>query len=329
MSNNPLAKNYPSISVKEVTDVYVQKNFRALQDYFSSQNQLLNFNFIEFVFTAAVANQKITHGLTIIPQDVIVTRVTGTGVATLNWASFDSTNIDVTVTGPCRIRFFVGSYWNQQTSQGNSSTDVQQLNQSAVVQASAAVASTTINVAVPTGVYFPFGGSILPSGYLFCDGSEVSRITYNALFLALGSGTLYGGGDSSTTFNLPDLRGRSVAGKDDMNGQVAAGRMTAVKGFDGTILGNGGGEQTHVLITAELASHSHRVGGMSGAGGPLTNLRDASHGPAGDSGGTTFGYVANIPAGGGAGQPMIENTGSGTGHNTVQPTIITNFIIKT
>ena len=58
---------------------------------------------------------------------------------------------------------------------------------------------------------------ILPSGWLFCDGSEVSRTLYSSLYAAIG--TTWGAGDGSTTFNLPDLRGRTAVGV-DLNGSV-------------------------------------------------------------------------------------------------------------
>lgn len=71
------------------------------------------------------------------------------------------------------------------------------------------VLSTAIGI-VPTGGMLPYGGSAAPSGYLLCDGSAVSRSTYSALFTVLG--TAYGAGDGSTTFNVPDMRGRSPLG---------------------------------------------------------------------------------------------------------------------
>lgn len=72
------------------------------------------------------------------------------------------------------------------------------------------------------GVIFPFGGTVAPASFLMCDGSAVSRTTYAALFATIG--TTFGTGDGSTTFNVPDMRGRVAAGKDDMGG-VAAKRM--------------------------------------------------------------------------------------------------------
>jgi microcystin-dependent protein len=64
----------------------------------------------------------------------------------------------------------------------------------------------------PPGVVFPFAGSASPDGWLLCDGSAVSRTTYAALFATIGSA--WGYGDNSTTFNLPDMRGRFPRGRD-------------------------------------------------------------------------------------------------------------------
>lgn len=75
---------------------------------------------------------------------------------------------------------------------------------------------------LPSGILVPYAGSSAPSGWLLCDGSAVSRTTYAALFAAIS--TTYGVGDGSTTFNVPDLRGRIPAGQDNMGG-TAAGRL--------------------------------------------------------------------------------------------------------
>src|SRR5215204_4407081 len=85
-----------------------------------------------------------------------------------------------------------------------------------------------------TGEVVPFAGSMAPAGTLFCYGQTVSRTTYAGLFAAIG--TTYGAGDGSTTFSLPDLRGRVAVGKSDMGG------------FDAGIL-NGGG-----VLNAALGS---------------------------------------------------------------------------
>lgn len=73
------------------------------------------------------------------------------------------------------------------------------------------VTNTEFNLMTPVGTVFPFAGSSAPSTWLICDGSAVSRSTYADLFAVIG--TTYGTGDGSTTFNLPDCRGRMVVGK--------------------------------------------------------------------------------------------------------------------
>lgn len=101
--------------------------------------------------------------------------------------------------------------------------------------------ATVEYVGVPPGSVFPFAGSSAPAGYLLCAGQPVSRTTYARLFTAIGS--TYGNGDGSTTFNVPDLRGRAPYGQDNMGG-AAAQRITASSGnFDGTVLGSAGGNQ--------------------------------------------------------------------------------------
>lgn len=92
---------------------------------------------------------------------------------------------------------------------------------------------------VPTGSIVPFAGSVAPGGWLLCDGTPVARTAYSALFAVLG--TAYGAGDGSSTFNLPDLRGRMPAGR-GVNGDVDA-------------LGDSDG----LGVTSRTPKHSHTV----------------------------------------------------------------------
>lgn len=102
----------------------------------------------------------------------------------------------------------------------------------------------------PPGTILDYAGASVPAGYLLCSGQAVSRATYARLFTAIA--TLWGSGDGSTTFNVPDLRGRATFGLDNMGG-TAAGLITVAGGnIDGTVLGNFGNLQNITLTQAML-----------------------------------------------------------------------------
>lgn len=113
----------PQLQVNGITDIILRKNFQNLYNYFQAQNQLLNFQFLELNFTAAVTAQPIAHNLGVIPQDIIVTKNTGSGTATFLHGKFTTTQMFITTTGPCRVRFFYGTYFNFQSQVNNLSTD--------------------------------------------------------------------------------------------------------------------------------------------------------------------------------------------------------------
>jgi len=102
-----------------------------------------------------------------------------------------------------------------------------------------------------TGVITAFGGSSAPTGWLLCDGTAVSRSTYADLFAVVS--TTYGSGDGSTTFNLPNLKGK-----------VPVGRDASQTEFD--TLGETGGAKTHTLTSAEMPSHQHNVSAYAHSG---------------------------------------------------------------
>ena len=165
--------------------------------------------------------------------------------------------------------------------------------------------------AMPLASVIDYAADTLPStNWALCYGQAISRTTYAALFSLIG--TIYGTGDGSTTFNLPDLRGRVVAGQDDMGG-TSANRLTnpgSVGGMDGDILGNTGGQEAHVQTLAEIASHSHTVNRTTGAGTTDYGIP-----------GTNNTWQTN-------GTTAVNGAGSSTPFNIVQPTIILNKIIK-
>ena len=198
-------------------------------------------------------------------------------------------------------------------------------------------ATPTGTFAMPAGMIFPYAGSSIPTGgYLFCAGQAVSRSTYADLFTAIG--TTYGTGDGSSTFNLPDLRGRVIAGQDDMEGSSANRLTNQTGGLDGDTLGATGGSETHVLTEAQLASHTHSVNSVTigtlapnttgqntpNSGGILGQALDINNGNLSTS---TSSFINGI--GTNSHTASLANTGSGSAHNNVQPTIVLNYVIKT
>lgn len=121
--------------------------------------------------------------------------------------------------------------------------------------------SPTVGLTAPVGSMVDFAGATAPSGWLLCGGQDVSRTTYSALFVAIG--TTFGAGDGSTTFGIPDLRGRAGFGKDNMGGSPANRITAGIAGFGGTTLGAGGGSQAVQLhshtaaVTDPTHNHSH------------------------------------------------------------------------
>src|SRR5205085_3090679 len=100
------------------------------------------------------------------------------------------------------------------------------------------------------GAMMYFGTTAPNSAFVFPYGQAISRSTYSALFSLFS--TTYGTGDGSTTFNVPDLRGRLIAGKDDMGGSAASRVTTAGSSIDGATLGVSGGAQVVLLAANQI-----------------------------------------------------------------------------
>ncbi len=163
----------------------------------------------------------------------------------------------------------------------------------------------------PTGAVLSFAGASAPTGWLLCYGQAISRTTYAGLFTVLAE--VYGAGDGSTTFNVPDLRGRTIAGQDDMGG-ASADRLTGaggVGGIDGDVLGASGGTEAVSLTEAQMPAHDHDYNNP-----PYTGSTNNVSGI--DVTGSAVGSTS-----------QTGTTGSGSAHVNMQPTLILNYIIKT
>jgi len=181
---------------------------------------------------------------------------------------------------------------------------------------------TISGTTLPAGSLLPYAGSSAPSGFVLCYGQELNRTTYATLFGVIG--TTYGTGDGSTTFNVPDLRGRAVAGQDDMGGS-SADRLTGQSGgVDGDTLGATGGAETHTLTGAQsgTSAHGHTISGgilSGGITGSSTGLRSRND-------------LSSVQFNEGFDNFTVANSteaDASQAHNNVQPTIILNYIIKT
>ena len=201
---------------------------------------------------------------------------------------------------------------------------------------SAKLDAAAVSVLMPTGSIMPFAGASAPTGYLLCNDTPISRTTYSALFAVIG--TTYGVGDGASTFNIPDLRGRVIAGQDDMGG-ASANRLTGLTGgVDGDVLGGSGGAETHGLSQAEMPAHRHlsvhgpitsNVPYYASSPGPNTILSGAFGGGTADDGVAESYTKVTGGTAGESGSNSTTSSYSNTAHNNVQPTIILNYIIKT
>lgn len=144
-----------------------------------------------------------------------------------------------------------------------------------------------IQSGVPIGSVIDFAGPAAPTYWYLCYGQAVSRTTYSALFAIIG--TTFGAGDGVTTFNLPDYRGNTSVGVDNMGG-TAAGRLTTTYyGTNPDVLGNFGGTQSLGLATGNLPPYTPSGGISNGAitssvsggvvGGTLGNFQESAPQP--------------------------------------------------
>lgn len=158
--------------------------------------------------------------------------------------------------------------------------------------ASGSGAWVLINPSPRAGKLEPFLGATAPGGWALSYGQEVAQATYPATYTVFG--TAYNtGGETAGYFRVPDLRGRSLFGKDNMGGSAASRVTTAASNVDGATLGATGGAQTHTLSTSETPSHTHTGTSDSGGSHSHTGTTDSesAHTHAGTTDATTASHT--------------------------------------
>jgi microcystin-dependent protein len=180
---------------------------------------------------------------------------------------------------------------------------------------------------IPVGGLIAYSGSTAPnSSFVLPSGQAISRTAYAGYFALVG--TSYGPGDGTTTFNVPDLRGRVVAGLDNMGG-APAGRVGTVATDGGTIvgttLGSAGGSATHVLVNNELpAGNTAAISVAYGTRRPPVELggaQDTTRISLGDLGASLGPDVTSNPA-------SVSLPGGGAAMSLIQPTLLMTYILR-
>jgi microcystin-dependent protein len=169
---------------------------------------------------------------------------------------------------------------------------------------------------LPTGVVLPFAGTATPEGYLACDGTAVSRSTYAALFAAIG--VAHGSGNGSTTFNIPDYRGRFLRGVDGTAGRDPNDSTRTAMNTGGNTGDNVGSVQADAF-----QGHYHTGQGSTAAGGASNAL---VRGTSQSTGGGILGPTAQA----GALDPIADSS-NGTPRTSSETRPINayvNYIIK-
>lgn len=153
-------------------------------------------------------------------------------------------------------------------------------------------ANGVVYAMLPAGIIMAWPTTTAPNGWLICDGTAVSRTTYSGLFSAIG--TAFGIGDGTTTFNVPDLKGRSIFGKN-------TGTFSSIAGT--------GGAETVTISQGNLPSYNLSATVYNTNGSALTGIQ-----------GTTNGATASTA--------NIASGGSGTATNILNPYLVLNYVIK-
>ena len=185
-------------------------------------------------------------------------------------------------------------------------------------------AFSTVNAVNPAGAIIMYGAASAPTGYLKCDGSNVSRSTYADLFTAIG--TTYGIGDGSLTFGIPNLESRFPIGYDGGSSYALAGTGGAITDTP-TLSGTNAGT---AITEAQMPSHTHDSWGSGWPTGTWTGGTGTTQSSVTQTGGSLVSTSTLRTLATGSGNTHTHTwTGTSTAVDTVPPYLVVNYIIKT
>ena len=185
-------------------------------------------------------------------------------------------------------------------------------------------AFSTVSAVNPAGAIIMYGAATAPTGYLKCDGSNVSRSTYADLFTAIG--TTYGSGDGSLTFGIPNLESRFPIGYDGGSSYALAGTGGAITDTP-TLSGTNAGT---AITEAQMPSHTHDTWGSGWPTGTWTGGTGTSQSSVTQTGGSLVSTSTLRTLATGSGNTHTHTwTGTSTAVDTVPPYLVVNYIIKT
>lgn len=217
--------------------------------------------------------------------------LTTMGVYTDTWSSSATYNVD-------EIAIYDNRIFKNLTGTNTATTpDEDTTNWEETTLASMSGGGGVTGDTLPIGSIVPYGSATAPTNWLVCDGSAVSRTTYAELFAAIG--TSFGAGNGSTTFNLPNLKGKVAVGQD-------------ANDTDFDTIGETGGEKTHTLTINEMPSHNHNLNNSI-----VTLAQQGTTSLSNTSGNNSTGYYYNA-----------ISQGGGQAHNILQPYQVVCYIIK-
>jgi hypothetical protein len=312
----PSTQTQPKLNLATITDPVLKQNFQNLINYFSAQNQFLGFKFFDLSYSAAQANVKVAHGLAVLPQDVVVTKIIGAGTVQFNHGLFDSANMNLTVTGACRIRFFIGTYWNlaqvTPSQVGDLTQYMSQPTSSNTTSSSSYKVPTVQKFLSGTGVYTApkgvlyirvrmvgggggGGGSGAVAGTPGSAGGTGGTTTFGTTLLSAAGGVGGGAYVSNTSPGQAGTGGSASLGTGPVGLALAGGSATgaAVSSTTNTVFGGAGGNSVFGgggTGSSLSNSNADQAGGAGvtntgGGGGGASGFTSHFNGPGGGAGG--------------------------------------------